>query len=434
MTRIILLDFKQNRTEKTKRQLGLLTFCIVFFIGQMSFAQCINPWAYTTQTSNNSGDPQNGVNCLFADEYETWNGLLVGSNYMFKATSGTDAYCTVTDTNNNVIAHGQSPLFVNAITASSVRLHVNTDAACGSGGGCHSTQIQMLLSCPVGDVVLTTQTEVYEFAINYPDCTELQFLRIGDLLDNSNITNLTPLSNLTYIGHLDIVNNPQLTSISGLSSLTSVGGLTVRMNPQLTSISGLNSLTSVEVLDFHWNEALTSLSGLENLTSAPQINIFYNPQLSDISALQNIDPDTIGGTIYHEDGNEYHYGLEIRMNSLLEVCNLSNFCTYLQGTGYRSIEDNGGNCIDEQAILNACSLSVDDNTFSEVKIYPNPVKNILHFSQEVHKIMITDLTGKVFSILHNVSQTDMSALQNGVYLVVVEQENDTKEIRKIVKQ
>lgn len=79
-------------------------------------------------------------------------------------------------------------------------------------------------------------------------------------------------------------------------------------------------------------------------------------------------------------------------------------------------------------------MSVSDNAFSEITAYPNPVKDLLHFSKEVRKITVTDLTGKVLVTQSNSSQIDISNFQNGVYLIDLEQENGIKETSKIVKE
>jgi len=77
---------------------------------------------------------------------------------------------------------------------------------------------------------------------------------------------------------------------------------------------------------------------------------------------------------------------------------------------------------------------IDDTTFENVKLYPNPVKDILHFSKEIHKITLTDLTGKVLSIQSNSNQINMSGYQSGVYFVIIETENGLKETKKVVKR
>src|SRR5690606_24631869 len=118
----------------------------------------------------------------------------------------------------------------------------------------------------------------------------------------------------------------------GLSNLTSVGGyLSIYNNLSLTNLDGLSNLTSVGgYLRIYNNSNLTDLDGLSNLTSiGGYLRIDSNSSLTDISGLQNIDPASILST----NG----FGLYISGNSSLSVCNLENFCTYLAGSGLRTI-------------------------------------------------------------------------------------------------
>ena len=273
--------------------------------------------------------------------------------------------------------------------------------------------------CPTpdewGDVILASQAEVDDMAVTYAACTEIEgFLTIGDFDVPTDITSLAPLSNLTSIGGLGIYST-QITSLSGLNNLTHLTyGLSLGYNPQLDSLSDLEnlnmgedatlavfdnplltSLTGLENLTAIWGidingSFLTSLSGLENLTSVTAIFIEDNTQLTDISALQNVDPATISGADWE--------GLLILDNPLLSVCNLPNFCTYLQGEGWRSISGNLGDCASEQAVIDACdAMSVEDIQANEMNIYPNPAKNhftISNLSQN-SDVKIMDMTGKV---------------------------------------
>ncbi|MFA7446596.1 MAG: T9SS type A sorting domain-containing protein, partial [Flavobacteriaceae bacterium] len=166
-----------------------------------------------------------------------------------------------------------------------------------------------LPQCPTGYLSFYSQAEVNAFATNYPNCTEIS----GDLyISGSTITDLSPLSNLTSIGgYLWIYNNSNLTNLDGLSNLTSVGA---------------------------------------------DLVILFNSSLTDISGLQNIDPASILST----NG----LGLYIVGNTSLSVCNLENFCTYLAGSGPRTISDNAGDCISEAAIMDACDLSGNCDTYT----------------------------------------------------------------------
>src|SRR5690606_29882183 len=79
--------------------------------------------------------------------------------------------------------------------------------------------------------------------------------------------------------------------------------------------------------------------------------IYNNSSLTNISGLENINPST------------FNY-LGIIDNTSLSVCNLENFCTYLAGSGLRTISDNAGDCISEAAVTTACVLSGSCDTYT----------------------------------------------------------------------
>src|SRR5690606_4749009 len=158
-------------------------------------------------------------------------------------------------------------------------------------------------------------------------------------------------------GYLYISTNSSLTNLNGLSNLTSVGGdLYIGSNSNLDNLDGLSNLTSVGgYLYIGSNSSLTDLDGLSNLTSiGGYLLIESNPSLTDISGLQNIDPTSILSTPF--------VGLHIVGNTSLSVCNLDNFCTYLAGSGLRTISGNAGDCISEAAVTTACIPACDAPT------------------------------------------------------------------------
>lgn len=122
---------------------------LVAFVPYLSNGQCINSTSFGTLLSNNTGQIQEISTCTYSTEYNTINGLIVGENYIFTATNaGVDKYVSITDASNVSIAHGPSPLIVNAITATTVRLHVSNSSACDGGSICHVTTVQFLADCP----------------------------------------------------------------------------------------------------------------------------------------------------------------------------------------------------------------------------------------------------------------------------------------------
>jgi len=250
--------------------------------------------------------------------------------------------------------------------------------------------------CPLGNVTLSTQAEVNQFAIDYPSCTTID----GDLViqTTSDINDLSPLSNITQVNDalsisgsfgggasqltdleglnvisvnsLIIARNQALTQIDDLSSLTTLtnGGIGIFENPQLTNLNGLANLvpngngntgeldgnfwiddnplvTSIDVFD-HITKVnfelkvtdmpgLTNLNGLHNITETNDLIIADNPNitnLDDLNALTKINAD---GTISDNDSLTTLFGL----NALQEVGNVLNISQNIQLQNLTGLEN-----------------------------------------------------------------------------------------------
>ncbi len=72
---------------------------------------------------------------------------------------------------------------------------------------------------------------------------------------------------------------------------------------------------------------------------------------------------------------------------------------------------------------------------SDVKIYPNPVHDLLNIEASVKiNVVITDLSGKVVMSKDNASQIDVSAIADGAYMILVaDNEGHTLKIEKLFK-
>ena len=130
-----------------------------------------------------------------------------------------------------------------------------------------------------------------EHAIN------LQGLYLGGVWEtnvNSNeISDLSPLSNLTNLTYLDLSSN-SLSDISALANLTNLTYLDLSSTDldlssnSLSDISALANLTNLTRLDLAWNQSLSDISALANLTNLTRLDLAWNQSLSDISALANL--------------------------------------------------------------------------------------------------------------------------------------------------
>jgi uncharacterized delta-60 repeat protein len=93
------------------------------------------------------------------------------------------------------------------------------------------------------------------------------------------------------------------------------------------------------------------------------------------------------------------------------------------------------------ARFNSGVLGVDDFDISNFGLYPNPANNIVYINlqntnENIDSIAINDLLGKSVKKLENVGSKntsfDVSDLEKGIYLVVINTENNLKQTKKLV--
>lgn len=162
--------------------------------------------------------------------------------------------------------------------------------------------------CLPEGIFFGSQSEIDNFQINYPNCTEIEGnvsiycvdnlygLSVlsyvgGELrIENTSLTDFSGLNNLDSInGSVMILNNPELTHLTGLEALKKVNGnIDIWGNEVLQDLSGLDSLASAHGIYFTENAALINLSGMESLTSCGQLLIESNNSLYNLSGLENI--------------------------------------------------------------------------------------------------------------------------------------------------
>jgi surface protein len=84
-------------------------------------------------------------------------------------------------------------------------------------------------------------------------------------------------------------------------------------------------------------------------------------------------------------------------------------------------------------------LSINEDNFTTLKVYPNPVKNWLNInfgSSNQQVITITDVNGKIILNQKNASNLlalDVSTLSNGLYFLNISSEGKNQ-VKKFIKQ
>jgi len=153
--------------------------------------------------------------------------------------------------------------------------------------------------CPTMALTITTQSEIDNFSINYPNCMNLDQTLF---IDGNDVTNLNGLSTLQEIDYF-VVKNSNIIDLSGLENLVSVtGNFTIEFNDNLTSLSGLENIEELGSLRINSNENLTTISQLSNLEAINEsLSISGNPALVNLSGLENCSLDGVSngtGNVY----------------------------------------------------------------------------------------------------------------------------------------
>lgn len=119
----------------------------------------------------------------------------------------------------------------------------------------------------------------------------------GLLIDETGLTNLEGLEDLTRAGGLELYANPALESLAGLDSLDDVvGNLSVVDGASFVSLAGTGGLNSLEGALYLENTRVTDLSGLGPPTEIGGLFLVNNPLLQSVDgleALTQVDGDLV---------------------------------------------------------------------------------------------------------------------------------------------
>lgn len=326
-------------------------------------------------------------------------------------------------------------------------LNVNTSNAFISGNGTNCSSKPVVQSfcptCPPGDVIFTTQTEVNNFLAQYPNCTQINGNLTIEGWDVTNLSNLGSLNSITGNLNMYLVNSSasltglqNITSVGGrvyiefqrpnvdyLSGLTSVGGLVVAgagitnlnglsnitghipgnlevFNNPLNNLTGLNNITSVgNDLLISFSNNLVDLTGLNNITSVGKsLTIHFNNNLTSLNGLNNLT--TIGDINLNNSGfslrgnplltnisalenvSNIVRGFNLWDNASLTNCAITPVCNKLaNSTTNITLTGNATGCESIAVVQTACATlsSSDFELESNLKIYPNPFNSQITF-------------------------------------------------------
>jgi Secretion system C-terminal sorting domain len=240
-------------------------------------------------------------------------------------------------------------------------------------------------SCLPGITQLTSQAQVDAFPSNYPGCTTI----LGSLyITGSNITNLSPLSQITSInGTLLILNNTNLTNLIGLHNIQIIGGAVgIVGNSMLLSLSPFNPTSIGNNIQISQNAILNSieLNNVSNNITGLFIN--DNPLLFSFQMLQL---SSISGSSFSQFG--------IARNPLLNQVELNNLTDL--NTSQFVIENCGLLSLDFLSGVNGTIEIFEIKDNSSLSNFGNISLNITSFLNIENNDLLTNLQG-----LSNITQ------------------------------
>lgn len=245
---------------------------------------------FTGTVTNCDGNPlTNGY--VYVDEnyvYPINDGIInIGYDHCSNSSVSIQIYDTETDR-----------FAIDEVLLNGSAVDLGSLSVCDNSGGIYN-----------GDVVLSTQEELNDFgSFQYKRIQGQLFIGVSSG-NPSNITDLSPLSDLEHVESLIFANNSLLTNLEGLPNIAEVNWLTINNNDQITSLSGLENITkslwvnitgndnlnslqglrgSMNRLFIRSNNALESLTGLENVTSIEVLDVWDSNSLTSIAEVMNI--------------------------------------------------------------------------------------------------------------------------------------------------
>jgi len=264
-------------------------------------------------------------------------------------------------------------------------------------------------TCLPGSITITTQAELDNFPILYPNCT---IAPANVTIQGLGITNLQGLSNLTSItGELRILETA-IQDFTGLNNLVQVRrGVYIAANQNLQSFQGLNSLTTIGTINslYHYNllieyqPGVIDFTGLENLNYINgELLLHGNSNLVNLNGLNNLQ-----------------YARHVRLqsnNSLISVAGLYGLESLLSFTASSNFSLVSLDGLQNLTDVNIFQFSGNQNlaTLQHVNIvapthlnfYDNDSLTSLDGLEDI--VTVTEF----FSISENDLLTDISALSN----------------------
>lgn len=284
--------------------------------------------------------------------------------------------------------------------------------------------------------------------IEIGNLTELEWL----ILDGNNLSGSIPteIGNLSKLTTLSLWNNNLTGTIpSEIGNCLQLTGLAFDHNLLTGSVPA--SFANLTLMRSFWI--------CDNQLSGSISNIFTN--------WTNLYYFSIGEDYYSPPYNNFYGELDLSNNPNIIYCDISRSDisyfnikngnnTFAQNVDVRDCPNLSCVIVDDATYSSANWTNVDANTTfvesqeecealsidnlslkSDISIYPNPANAIINFkydsSFEIKKVILMNSLGQVIKETTSKNSVDISTLQNGIYLIEIEDANGNRSNHKIIK-
>ncbi|MAL59609.1 MAG: hypothetical protein CMC14_06140 [Flavobacteriaceae bacterium] len=285
------------------------------------------------------------------------------------------------------------------------------------------------------DVSQNTALEHVDFvsnnftSIDVSQNVNLMYLNVSSMnLLEIDITNNTLLEFLFVAGNqitsLDVSNQPLLKELNFRDN--SIPSIDLSFNPNLVYLDGNENKLSE--LDLSNNSLLDVINASHNMIQS--IDISNNSSLSFLI----LEDNNLKQVNLNNNNNEGFYAVNLTENPNLKCIQVDDVDF---ANAQECISEAEGWCKDETAVYSEdCNLSVEENAINIVKLYPNPVKEVLNIdsSNVIKRITIYNVLGvKLKEITQNFSEISLLGMPAGLLFMEIESEKGTV-IQKVIKE
>jgi hypothetical protein len=255
-------------------------------------------------------------------------------------------------------------------------------------------------------------------------------------LSYSNISDLTGIEYFINLKYL-FINNNNISSINNVYGLANMERLLCSTNQisgiDLSNFSNLRILTcwsnQINSLDFSNNPLLEKVyCGNNELTN---LDFSTNPLFNDLGCKNNPNLTSIN----IKNGTTQLFGAQTIYNECWTGCpNLSRICA--DSNEMNALQTYLGDCGVDTFVIDFssnCNLGNEEYGYTNVNVFPNPNNGTFEInSKEDYDVAIYDVIGNMVFDKNNISQTIVTNLKQGLYLVKIKQHNEVVKILKMV--